>query len=205
MLVFLYLSGIISFLIIAGLFALEGRKLKKKNYPKDKIYDYMVSRMFVKLAAAAIVSIVIVFVVPTVIWNVSEKEITYEDKTEKTELLFPFQDNDKFYASLSRGKYQVVVSSVEDKISFDKNKTQVIAIKFNEQPKYEKIGHYKKVRIKKDGFILNAANDVFCSSIPESTAKASDSKSVLNFDKGWKETLVEYDTKLYLPAGSIKE
>lgn len=206
MLFFLYLSGIISFLIIIISFKLEGRKLKKKNFSTNKMNQYLLERLFIKLIIIAFISIFIIFAIPSIIWNFSEKEITYEDKVDKTELLYPFPEDDTTYAGLSKNKYEVVVSSVEDKSSFDKSKTKIVTINLNEQPKYEKIGHYKKVRIKNDGLILNSANNMFCSIIVDSDDnKENSSKSLFNFQKGWKEDLVEYDIVLYIPKGSVKE
>lgn len=203
MIIFLYLGGIISFLVVFALFTHEWKTLKRKKFPKEKVYEYMASKIFVKIFVLIAVSMTITFLLPSALWVVSQKEVTYSDKTDEKDTIFPMDENEQYYASLSNGSYIVFTNNEGKKLSVKQKITSIVFIDSTQQPHIDKIGHYKKVRVLSDSYLLTAANNMFSTDFTE--APASTSAALLKFDKGWNETLVSYYYKLYLPKGSIKQ
>jgi predicted nucleotide-binding protein (sugar kinase/HSP70/actin superfamily) len=143
----------------------------------------------IKILVSFIILIFISLILPMLIWTAGEKEVLYENRTNRSNEIYYFYD-EKCYAELiSRNKakqYAVKLAGNTLVENFDFNKVQIVNIDYSEKPRFEEIQYYKKTRLNGNNIISKEVNDMF------------------GGREGWKEKLLQTKIKLYIPSDSIK-
>ncbi|HEY5562341.1 MAG TPA: hypothetical protein VIK72_11420 [Clostridiaceae bacterium] len=206
MVIFLYFGIISGILLILFMYFLDNIKMRLKRVaPKDKA-KYLKHKLPIRIFIACLMVIFIANIVPEIIWLVGEKEKTIGNKVidSATLDLLPdvsgdyylgkeIADNENIYVFKLLGTQY---SAMEKRLVVD---TDTVILGYGEQPKYENIQVYNRVRLKINktslkglgskisSFLLSQVNDIFVD------------------NSGWKEYSNNKKTKLFIPKDSIME
>lgn len=194
MLYFLYFGTFTAIIFLLFLFMLENAKMNRKKVPRQARFYYMKKRLFSKLVLSCIFLVIVSRGVPWVIWHKEEKEITFADRVDAEKNIYPLMDVEgtKYVGQADdkgKAKYVITIMGTDGPQNqvFEAANVEVVEADGNGAPRYQKIDQYKKIRIKKQGAVYEAVNDIY------------------GFASGWQETLVKERYKIYIPKNTIKE
>ncbi len=170
MLVFFYISIIISVATLILLFNLQTKKLnlkvKKFNYNSNYEYKKMCVFIIFDTFIGFIIMVSIVFIFPYLMWNLSPKGYQVEDKVLNSYDISPLsKSNNKIYVKqvyTSDNKKQYIINVDGILQTYDSNLVEIEENNFYKgQPIYKDVNLYSVYELIRNNIITEGVNDMY--------------------------------------------
>jgi hypothetical protein len=204
MVIFLYLGIVGSILLILIMYGIDNIKMRlKKIPPKDRI-NYMKNKLPIRMLIACSMVIFISLIVPGLIWQIGEKERSTGSKVIDSASL-------DFLPNVS-GSYYIGQENVDNENIYvfkllgtqyttlqksSATNTDTVTLVDGEQPKYENIQIYSRVRLKLSKASLKGIGSKISYYLLDNV------NNIFVDNSGWKQHPEKKKIKLFVPKDSI--